>query len=1005
MDKVKKTQKPSPVAGAKQRAVRKTRRAQTATTPSPAAVEPEAGESGDQSEDIPVVGIGASAGGLEALQQLFKHLPTGCRLAFVVIQHLNPRYKSAMDQLLSATTPLTIAQIKHNLKIKPGHIYLNPAGRYVSLVNGHFRLKTDRMGNVSLPIDYFFRSLAEAKGKKAIGVILSGSASDGTEGVKAIKAAGGLTIAQSPGNAKYPSMPDSAIATHMVDFIVPAESIGAKLDAIVKHPYLRIADMPDVGNETEDQWADLKRIFSILHNKTGHDFSNYKTTTIRRRIARRMAVHQIDQLTDYVRVVARDPAEPARLLKDMLIGVTSFFRDADAFETLRDKVMVPLIESRKNGEGIRVWVAGCSTGEEAYSMAILLAEAMERAGRLMTMQIFASDIDADAIDTARHGIYLPNIAADVSPQRLARFFDRGEDAFKIKKNIRDGIVFSIHNLIKDPPFSKIDLICCRNLLIYLKPELQKKVLPMFHYALKSDGFLFLGPSETIGEFGDHFSAVSLKYKIFKHRDTPPAEPYSIDHLPVFAGQENHAEAEKRERTIVPDIFSFTERIILDEFAPPGVLIDRNFDILHFFGHTDPFLKTPRGKASFNLLKMAREGIALKLSRGLNLALKSGEMQRIEDVSVKSPQGAMRTGITVRPVAETPGRMDVMIVLFEAVKGREKKAAVPASTAEEPDIPADIKRLEEELKTTKEYLQASIEELETSNEEYKATNEELQSVNEELQSANEELETSREELQSTNEELVTVNSEHQQKIDELNKSYNDINNLLESTEIATLFLNLNLCVRRFTPAVTRIINLRQTDIGRPISDITTQIQGADIHSLTVEVIEHLERKKLEVQDKKGRWYEMRILPYRTGDNVIDGVTIAFIDITDLRRVNMLRQSSAVFENATDAGTLQDFDGNILAWNRTAESLYGWTEAEATRMHISEITAEKDRHGYAAVARRLQRGETVSTFEIVRIPKSAEPMAVRVHASALADENGRPVKFATFERPLTSAKASP
>jgi len=994
MDRAKAHPKKSPATSTNQRSVRKATRAKTQKATNAKQGQPLSEET--PHEDMPVVGIGASAGGLEALQQLFKHLPTDCRLAFVVIQHLSPRYKSAMGQLLSPTTSLSIVQIKHDLKIQTGCIYLNPPDKYVSLTNGRFRLTSDRSTDgVSLPIDHFFHSLADAKGRKAIGVILSGSASDGTQGVRAIKAAGGLTIAQSPANAKYTSMPESAIATRMVDFILPAEAIGAKIDDIIKHPYLRLADALDV--EEEAPVSELKRIFAILQGKTGHDFSNYKTTTIRRRIARRMAVHQLDRMSDYLKVIAKDPSEPSRLLKDTLIGVTSFFRDTEAFETLRDKVMVPLVKSRKNGDTIRVWVAGCSSGEEAYSVAILLAEAMESAKVLLTVQIFASDIDTDAIDMARRGIYLPNITTDVSSQRLTRFFDRSEDAFKIKKSLRDSVVFSIHNLIKDPPFSKIDLICCRNLLIYLKSELQKKVLPMFHYALKPDGYLFLGPSETIGEFGDYFSAVSYKHKIFRHRNTLQAEPYSLYHLPVFVGQrEIHAEVDKPEKTIIPNIFNYIERIILDEYAPPGVLIDRNFNILHFFGHTDPFLKMPRGRASFNLLKMAREGMALKLTRGLNRTLKSGEVQRIEDVSVKSVKGLILVTITIRPVLEKPGGMDVMIVLFEAAKGYEKKAPAKAAAQEEAARPKDVKRLEEELKTTKEYLQTSIEELETSNEEYKATNEELQSVNEELQSANEELETSREELQSTNEELVTVNSEHQQKIDELNKSYNDINNLLESTEIASLFLNLNLCVRRFTPAVTRIINLRQTDIGRPISDITTQIQGPDIHGLAVEVIEKLQRKKMEVQDKRGRWYEMRLLPYRTVDNVIDGVTIAFIDITDLRQLNMLRQISPVFENATDAVTLQDFEGNILAWNRTAENLYGWSETEATRMHISEITAEKDRHNYAAVARRLQRGETVQSFEVVRIPKKGAPMTVRVYVSALADDKRRPIKFATFER---------
>jgi two-component system CheB/CheR fusion protein len=456
---------------------------------------------------------------------------------------------------------------------------------------------------------------------------------------------------------------------------------------------------------------------------------------------------------------------------------------------------------------------------------------------------------------------------------------------------------------------------------------------------------------------------------------------------------------EKETLPLPEAYGHVERIILDEYAPPGVLVDRNFEILHFFGHTDPYLEMPTGKASFNILKIAREGLALKLTQCLSRALKSGKTERVEGVAVKSAQGLASTAITVRPLPEKPTGRDLLIVLFEKTKNAQQKDAPRTPEAEAGKTPPDVKRLADELNTTREYLQATIEELETSNEAYKAANEELQAVNEELQSANEELETSREELQSTNEELVTVNSEHQQKIDELTKSNNDINNLLESTEIASLFLDLNLCVRRFTPAVTRIINLRHTDIGRPVSDITNLMEAVNIHAHALAVLERLERKKLEVRDKSGRWYEMRILPYRTIDNVIDGVTIAFIDITEMRQVHLLRRITAVFENSSDAVTVQDFNGNILSWDRTAEKRYGWTEQEATRIHITEITAEQHRHDYAAVARRLQRGETVAPFEVTRIRKSGEPITVWLHVSTLVDEKGRPVKFATFERPVS------
>ena len=904
-----------------------------------------------------------------------------------------------MDRLLSRATALPVIQIKNNLKIEPGRIYLNPPEKFVSISKGKFRLTSSKStGRKSfLPIDHFFNVLATEKREKAVCIILSGSASDGTQGLKSVKAAGGLTFVQSPDDAKYTSMPDSAIATQMVDFILPAAEIAEKLIAVLKHPYIGHINTSPAHEKDLDY--NLNQIFSIIQSKTGHDFSSYKSNTVSRRIARRVAVHQLNAFSDYVTVMAKDPAEPGRLVKDMLIGVTSFFRDGKAFETLQEKAMVPLAQSRQPGDSVRVWVAGCSSGEEAYSIAILLAEVMERLSIPLTVQIFASDIEADAIHTARLGTYPENIAADVSRQRLSRFFNHRDSTYHIKKSIRDNIVFSIHNLINDPPFSKIDLISCRNLLIYFKPELQKKVLSMFHYALNQDGYLFLGPSETIGECAGYFSAVSPKHKIFKHRSRVPADCYTMNHLYTPAGDDifNVATNEKGTSPL-PEAYSHIERILLEEYTPPGVLIDRNFETLHFFGHTDPYLEMPKGKASFNILKIAREGLAFKLTQCLNRALKSGKTERIEGVAVKYSQGLSSTTITVRPLLEKSAHRELLIVLFEEAKQGQPKDVPKTSDPDTGKTPPDVNRLEDELSTTRECLQTTIEELETSNEEYKAANEELQSVNEELQSANEELETSREELQSTNEELVTVNSEHQQKIDELTKSNNDINNLLESTEIASLFLDLSLNVRRFTPAVTRIVNLRQTDIGRPISDITTLMETVNIHDHAKAVLERLERKKLEVRDKNDRWYEMRIMPYRTIDNVIDGVTIAFIDITEMRQVHMLRRITAVFEDLSDAVTVQDFNGNILSWNPAAERLYGWMEKEVIGMHISEITAENNRHDYAAVARRLQRGETVVPFEITRIPKAGDPITVWLHVSTLVDDKYRPVKFATFERPV-------
>ena len=952
---------------------------------------------------IPVVGIGASAGGLEALEALFSKMPANTGLAFVVIQHLSPHHKSAMGHLLGRSTELKVVELKQSIQVKPDCIYLNPPDKFVNLVDGRLEMSepVSATSSIFLPIDHFFNTIAQDLQEKAICIVLSGTSSDGTMGLKAVKAAGGLTFAQSPGNAKYSGMPDSAIATRVVDFILPVDKIPQKLMEITSHAYIR----RDAQFPAEEKNLDhsFNQVFSILHRKTRHDFSNYKINTVRRRVARRMAVHQVNNLSDYLMVLEKDPDEPQHLLKDMLIAVTSFFRDPEAFEILQEKAITTLVESKPLNDNIRVWVAGCSSGEEAYSIAILLAETMDRLNKHLNVQIFASDIDTDAIHTARMGVYPESIANDVTKSRIARYFIHTGDTLKIKKSIRDCIVFSIHNVIGDPPFSRIDLISCRNLLIYLKPELQKKILPLFHYALNAEGFLFLGLSETVGEYTSLFAAVSLKHKLFRHRVASAADYYSLHQIPLTTGRGTftHLKDEKS-KAPMPDVYSFIERIILDEYAPPGVLINRDLEILQFIGQTDRFLKTPKGRATFNIMTMAREGLSFKLNQVLMRAMKTNQQAQVEAVPVKHPKGVQHVDITVRPLPERPGGKELLIVLFEdhkpAVVRTGDATTKGKRTAKEPAV----QLLKDELQATKEYLQTTIKELEASNEEFKATNEELQSVNEELQSANEELETSREELQSTNEELVTVNSEHQQKIEELTKSNSDINNLLESTEIASLFLDLNLCVRRFTPAVTKIINLRQTDSGRPITDITTRLIDTDITTYARQVIEKLDRRKLDVQDKEGRWYEIRILPYRTIENVIDGVAIAFIDITEIRQIASLRRVTTLFENSSDPVTIQDFNGRILAWNNRAEMLYGWTEEEALGMHINELTPEIHRLEYAAIISRLKRYERMEHFETQRLTKKGQCLNIRIFATILTDSNEKPVKFATFERVITRAK---
>ena len=942
---------------------------------------------------LPIVGIGASAGGLEALERFFTNLSVEIDIAFVVIQHMSPHYKSSMGELLARKTPLRVIELQEDQPVEPNTIYVNPPDKFVNLEQG-MPLPSEPpaggTGRLAFPIDHFFGSLARDLREKAVCVILSGTASDGVIGLKAVKAAGGMVFAQSPEDARYAGMPEAAIATRMVDFVMTPDRMPSKIIDFFTHHYVRLAD--GLCEVEDDETAHLKQIFSLLRRKTGHDFSNYKLTTVNRRIARRMAVHEIRRLSDYVRVLEEDPAEPVRLMKDMLIGVTNFFRDRKTFVALRKQALIPLVKEKKSAEDIRVWVPGCSTGEEVYTIAILLAETMARLDIRRKVQMFASDIDADAIRTGRSGGYSKNVVGDISPRRLERFFSPTDTGFKIRKQIRDMIVFSVHNLIEDPPFSRMDLISCRNLLIYLKPMLQQKVLSMLHYALNPSGFLLLGPSESIGDAIDLFTPVSFKHKIFQRRETAARDPYDIHRMPVSTVQGSLLAQGEAPPTSV-DIFSLMERIVLDELAPPSVLIDQNYDIIHFVGQTDRFLRPPKGRASFNLFKMAREGLVHGLSRALRQAARTGDQVFSESVRVKYLKETVDVDVTVRPVSEKMPGKDLYLVIFsEKTRGSE----VPDASSEDPVV-HDLKA---ELRSTRQSLQSMVEDLETSNEEFKATNEELQSVNEELQSANEELETSREELQSTNEELVTVNSELQQKIDELTKSNNDINNLLESTEIASLFLTLDLCVRRFTPAVTRIINLRPADIGRPITDITTRLVGAELFEPAREVIQTLVRKTTEVQDQEGRWYEMRTLPYRTTENVIDGVTLAFIDITKIHQAEMLQRVTNLFEKTLDAVTIQDFSGKILAWNPNAVQRYGWRREEALKMRIQEITPEALREKYDTVVQELKRGGLVPPFQTQRMTKDARTLDIWVLATPLTDASGRPVEFATIERPAVN-----
>ena len=856
--------------------------------------DPATNEKQNASAEFPIVGIGASAGGLEAFESFFTNMPDDVGMAFVIIQHLAPGRDSMMASLLAKFTAMPIREIRDGMPVKPDCVFLNPPGSNVIIENGKLHLtKPMKEHGLNLSIDVFFRSLAVEREQTAIGVILSGTGTDGTLGLEAIKAAGGLTLVQNELQAKFGGMPHSAIDTGLIDVILPVEKIPGELQKYVRHPYLTGVKQPEKA-EPEFK-AGLKKIFALLRAEIGHDFSGYKTTTLRRRIERRMVVHQFEHLTVYVQYLQDNPEELYKLFKDFLIGVTGFFRDPDTFEVLKESLLPCLKEKTPRESPIRVWVPGCSTGEEAFSIAIILFEIMTALKRHREIQIYASDLDSAAIETARAGLYPKNIQNDISEERLRRFFTKEGEGYKVKKRVREAVVFAEQNLVKDPPFSKLDLVSCRNLLIYLKPELQRKVLPLVHYTLNPQGLLFLGTSESIGEFTDLFSVVDQKAKIFQKKEPLPDEIREYPLLPVFDTYPPASDSDEKSAPPKEGIRRLTEKIILDDYASPCVIVSQDYKIHYLMGQTDKYLKPPAGDPIFNILTMARRGLAAKLKIAIQTAFRQKQIVEVKNLWVEHNGKTHPVDVLVRPLPESGRPSNLMMVIFTARPEVPIKKPAQANTGEAGSEEPTIVSLERELQITRESLQSTIEELETAYEEQKSTNEELQATNEELQSSNEELKTSREELQSTNEELTTVNVELQHKVDELSRVNSDINNLLGSTEIATIFLDTDLHIKRFTPSIKKIFNIILSDIDRPISDITSNLKYENLEADAVTVLDTLMRKEFEIQDKHGNWYTVRLIPYRTTENIIDGVVVTFVDIS---RLKVALEAQAYAESIVD-----------------------------------------------------------------------------------------------------------
>ncbi|MDD2828805.1 MAG: chemotaxis protein CheB [Sulfuricurvum sp.] len=832
----------------------------------------------DSTPQFPIVGIGASAGGLAAFENFFSGMPLedNPNMAFVLVQHLSPDHVSILAEIIRRYTRMAVFEVEEGMKVEINCVYVIPPGYDMAFLNGKLQLLEPSLSrSPHLPIDFFFHSLAQDQHEHSIGIILSGSGSDGTQGIKAIKEVGGLVLVQTPETTEYDSMPRSAIATDLVDYILPPSAMPNQLIAYRAHT----ARHSMLNESLPKSQNILDKIFILLRAQTGHDFSQYKPNTILRRIERRLVICQIDEMGKYVKYLQQSPDEVKALFHDLLIGVTNFFRDSEAFVALREEIIPKLFIS---GKVIRVWSVACSSGEEAYSIAILIKEYMEETKHNVAVQIFATDIDIRSIEIARAGFYPESIASNISPERLSRFFVPESGGYRIHKSIRDMLIFSEHSVIKDPPFSKLDLICCRNLLIYMNFDLQRRLIPLFHYALNPGGTLFLGSSETIGEFSDLFSIVDQKSKLYQRKigsirgeyiSVSRPFPSSI-HVTLPAGIDNapkHTKVSMRE---------MMEQALLSHIPLSGAIIKEDGDILYLHGRTGRYLEPQAGEAgAMNIFKMAREELRRELSMALHKAIVSHENIHYPNLCVQNNGLFSSVNLTVRFLS-TYGENDLSLylVVFEEIP------FVSIEIGNEPENKEESRRislLTQELYDQETFLKIANQKLQTSNEELKSFNEEMQSLNEELQSTNEELETSKEELQSVNEELSTVNAELQSKVADLSRANNDMNNLLAGTNVGTVFVDHQLCIMRFTPAITKIIHLILSDIGRPVGHIVSNLIGYNsLVSDTRNVLDTLIPKEVEVCTTEGGCYSMRIQPYRTLENVIEGAVITFIDITEI-----------------------------------------------------------------------------------------------------------------------------
>lgn len=927
-----------------------------------------------------VVGIGASAGGLEALKRLFRTLPDDTGVCFVLIQHLDPNHESLMADLLSNYTSMPVVQIREETVVQANHVYVIPPNKYLSLSNATLKLSdpVERRG-MRMAIDFFLRSLAEDMQEKAIGIILSGTGSDGTQGIKAIKEHGGMVMVQSPASAQYDGMPRNAINTGVVDEVLDVEDMAATLVKYIRHPYVSHASSP----LKEDEEDYLQTILGILRARANYDFRCYKKGTLTRRIQRRMGLKQIDKPEDYIHYLRSQTDEVTQLFKDLLIGVTSFFRDEEAFKILEEDVVDKLVEYAHNDDVLRVWAPGCASGEEAYSIGMLFMERLQARSCNAQLQIFASDIDEVALETARNGVYPDSIASDVSPRRLEQFFEKVGEHYRVIKPLRESIVFAAQNVVRDAPFSRLDLISCRNLLIYLKPEIQKKLFSLFHFALKPDGYLFLGGSETIGQQSGLFDTVNKKFRIYQRVGS--RHPGGLE-FPILSEQGKGPVLPVRANTPQLTSAALAQQALLEEFAPTAVLVNRNDQILYYYGATGEYLVQPTGEPTQNLIYMARDGLRTKLRSAVLKARRENCRVQVTADYQRADKSRHQADIVASPVMSS-SRPDDGLLLVAFVPG----AAVGGRVNEQHndgDIDENIvHQLEAELAGTREDLQSTIEELESSNEELKASNEEVMSMNEELQSTNEELETSKEELQSVNEELNTVNTQLQDKVGELAAANDDLSNLFSSTDLATLFLDTQFRIKRFTPYTTRLFKLIPSDIGRSVEDIATLVIDPGLLKDAQRVLDKLETVEREVQTTQGNWFLQRVVPYRTQDNRIDGVLITWTDVSQLKQAQSELQAMnqtlevRVAKRAGYANLLRD----VAKLANHAEAIAPAVEAIINR--LCSALGWPLAHAYMLTVDKAQSLKHAGLWS-AKAEKRYRPLLEATHELALGEEKSMP-----------------